>query len=120
MQKSGVKVPATELGTLDGGSTKLSAMTGEPMVVNLWATWCPPCRREMPVLAKAQEERGDVTFVFVNQGEYESEIRDYMRESHLQLSNVILEHFSSVIQESGTRVAHKTLDLQAEGRLVDT
>src|SRR3546814_7473677 len=70
-------------------------MTGEPMVVNLWATWCPPCRREMPVLAKAQEERGDVTFVFVNQGESESEIRDYLRESHLQLSNVLLDPFSS-------------------------
>lgn len=120
MQQSVVKLPATELSTLDGGSTKLSAMTGEPMVVNLWATWCPPCRREMPVLAKAQEERGDVTFVFVNQGESESEIRDYLRESHLQLSNVLLDPFSSVMQESGSRGLPTTLFFDADGRLVDT
>lgn len=120
MQQSAVKLPATELSTLDGGSTKLSAMTGKPMVVNLWATWCPPCRREMPVLAKAQEERGDVTFVFVNQGESESEIRDYLRESHLQLSHVLLDPFSSVLQESGSRGLPTTLFFDADGRLVDT
>src|SRR3546814_12089073 len=74
----------------------------------------------MPVLAKAQEERGDVTFVFVNQGESESEIRDYLRESHLQLSNVLLDPFSSVMQESGSRGLPTTLFFDADGRLVDT
>src|SRR3546814_3525461 len=74
----------------------------------------------MPVLSKAQEERGDVTFVFVNQGESESEIRDYLRESHLQLSNVLLDPFSSVMQESGSRGLPTTLFFDADGRLVDT
>lgn len=120
MQQSAVKLPTTELSTLDGGSAKLSAMTGRPMVVNLWATWCPPCRREMPVLAKAQAERGDVTFAFVNQGESESQIREYLHESHLQLGNVLIDPFSSVSQESGSRGLPTTLFFDADGRLVDT
>lgn len=120
MQQSVVKLPTTGLGTLDGGSAKLSAMTGKPMVVNLWATWCPPCRREMPVLAKAQAKRGDVMFAFVNQGESEAEIRDYLRETHLQLANVLIDPFSSVSRESGSRGLPTTLFFDADGRLVDT
>jgi thiol-disulfide isomerase/thioredoxin len=38
-------------------------------VINIWATWCPPCRREMPVLQQAQHDYPHVTFLFVNQGE---------------------------------------------------
>src|SRR3546814_5642642 len=56
MQQSLVKLPATELSTLDGGSANTSAMTGEPMVVTLLATCCPACRRDMLVLATVDEE----------------------------------------------------------------
>lgn len=51
-------LPDTPLTTLEGQPTDLPALIGrdaQPMVVNLWATWCPPCRREMPVLADAQQ-----------------------------------------------------------------
>lgn len=120
MQQSTLKLPATELTTLDRATTSLSAMSGKPMVVNLWATWCPPCRREMPVLAEAQARRGDVTFAFVNQGEPELVIRDYLRGGALQLRNVLLDPFSSVSQEAGSRGLPTTLFFDADGRLVDT
>ena len=120
MQQSAVKLPATELATLDGDSVQLSTLTGKPLVVNLWATWCPPCRREMPVLAGAQAERGDVNFVFVNQGEAESLVRTYLDESRLQLDNVLLDPFSNVMREAGSRGLPTTLFFDAQGRLVDT
>lgn len=120
MEQSMLKLPTTELGTLDGGSVTLTAMTGKPIVLNLWATWCPPCRREMPVLAKAQAERPDVTFVFVNQGESQSLIRDYLSGSHLRLDNVLIDLSSSVSRESGSRGLPTTLFFDAGGRLVDT
>lgn len=120
MQQSVVKLPATELTKLDGGSVNLSDMTGKPMVVNLWATWCPPCRREMPVLANAQAQRDDVTFAFLNQGESGAQIREYLSGSNLQLDNVLIDLFSSVSQESGARGLPTTLFFDADGRLVDT
>lgn len=120
MQQATVRLPSSGLITLDGGSTSLSAMSGKPMVVNLWATWCPPCRREMPVLAKAQAQRGDVTFAFVNQGESGQVIRDYLRGSGLQLRNVLLDPASVVSQETGSRGLPTTLFFDAAGRLVDT
>lgn len=47
-------VPSFALVKLDGSPTDLVHFRGKPMVVNLWATWCPPCVREMPVLHRAQ------------------------------------------------------------------
>lgn len=120
MQQSTLRLPEDALGTLDGGSVELSAMTGKPMVLNLWATWCPPCRREMPVLARAQASRGDVNFVFANQGESAAVIRDYLRESRLALDNVLVDTASSVSQHVGSRGLPTTLFFDAEGRLVDT
>ena len=120
MQQSTLKLPSTELTTLEGGTTNLSAMSGKPMVVNLWATWCPPCRREMPVLARAQARRSDVTFAFVNQGESGKVIGDYLRGGNLQLRNVLLDPFSSVSRDAGSRGLPTTLFFDADGRLVDT
>ena len=120
MQQSVLKLPTAELTTLEGGTTNLSTMSGKPMVVNLWATWCPPCRREMPVLASAQARRGDVTFAFVNQGESAEVINDYLRGGDLQVRNVLLDLFSSVSQEAGSRGLPTTLFFDADGRLVDT
>lgn len=60
-------LPSVALLTLAGESTTLSAVAqGRPLVVNLWASWCPPCRREMPVLAAAQKQEKEITFVFAN------------------------------------------------------
>jgi thiol-disulfide isomerase/thioredoxin len=120
MQQSTLRLPAAELGTMDGGSTRLSAMTGKPMVLNLWATWCGPCRREMPVLAKAQALRDDVNFVFANQGESGAQIRDYLSASRLPLDNVLMDPASAVSQHVGSRGLPTTLFFDAEGRLVDT
>src|SRR5690606_22103276 len=52
----------------DGMPTDLGAFAGRTVLVNLWATWCAPCRAEMPALARLQEARGgdDFTVVAVN------------------------------------------------------
>lgn len=51
----------------DGPAINISDFDGRPVVVNLWATWCGPCREEMPVLQDAHERyAGEVSFVGVN------------------------------------------------------
>lgn len=55
---------------LNGQRTYLGDLQGEVVVVNFWATWCPPCIAEMPSLQELYSEYGDrVTFLFVSQEE---------------------------------------------------
>ncbi len=119
MQQSPVSLPTTEMTTLDDERVSLAAMSGRPLVVNLWATWCPPCRREMPVLAEGQRTRTDVGFVFVNQGEGPDLIREYLQSEGLALDNVLLDPFSNLMQEVGARGLPTTLFFDADGELAD-
>jgi thiol-disulfide isomerase/thioredoxin len=52
----------------DGPPLELAGLSG-PAVVNLWATWCAPCRRELPAFQDVSEQRTDVAFVGVDIGE---------------------------------------------------
>ena len=57
--------PDLELQAMDGTSFRLSEHRGEVVVLNVWATWCPPCRLEVPGFVELQDEYGrrGVTFV---------------------------------------------------------
>ena len=60
--------PSFSLTTLDGGTFDLGAHLaedGRPIVLNLWASWCPPCRAEMPAINTASQRNPDVAFVGV-------------------------------------------------------
>ncbi len=115
-----VRLPDLTLVATDGATVRLPDFTGRPTVVNLWATWCPPCRREMPVLQRAQAARPDVHFVFLNQGEAPQQVVAYLARSGLQLRNVLLDTRSQAGAALGHRVLPTTLFFDANGRLVDT
>ncbi len=57
--REGFLAPDFTLDTLDGSKITLSALRGKIVVVNIWATWCPPCRAETPALEKAYEQYKD-------------------------------------------------------------
>ena len=65
--------PDFELETLDGEKKKLSDLRGERVMVNFWATWCPPCRAEIPDLQKFHENE-DITILAVNLTETEQDM----------------------------------------------
>ncbi len=65
--EQGTRLPELVLRDSRGAPVALQDYVGKPLVINLWATWCPPCRREMPVLAEAQAKEEALTFLFVNQ-----------------------------------------------------
>lgn len=51
--REGFFAPDFSLGLLEGGEVTLSELRGKPVVINVWASWCPPCRAEMPTLEKS-------------------------------------------------------------------
>lgn len=114
-------LPTVALTTLAGEPTDLAAMAkGKPMVVNLWASWCPPCRREMPVLAAAQQQETQVTFVFANQGEDSAAALRYLSAGQLNLANVLLDPGTALGRAIGSTALPTTLFYDASGQLVDT
>jgi len=65
----GAPAPDFRLETLDHGTVSLSDFRGQTVVLNFWATWCPPCRAEMPEFAQLYGERaaaGDLVVLAVN------------------------------------------------------
>jgi thiol-disulfide isomerase/thioredoxin len=59
------QAPLTPILTADGGVLNLSRFQGKVVLLNFWATWCPPCIREMPSLDRLQAELGGDTFTVV-------------------------------------------------------
>jgi len=56
---AGQPLPDTPILDASGKTMKLADLKGRPMIVNMWATWCAPCRKEMPALAKLKAAYGD-------------------------------------------------------------
>lgn len=111
-------LPALSFTSLEGENVLLTRFVGRPVVVNLWATWCPPCVREMPVLQQAQATRPDVHFVFLNQGEDAAAVQRWLKQRGLVLRNVLVDErrqASAAFQQQGYPT---TLFFDAQGRLV--
>lgn len=115
-----MRVPVLDLQALDGRSVDLQEFAGSPLVVNLWATWCGPCRREMPVLQRAQADHPAVRFVFVNQGETAAQVEGFLRAEKLVLDNVLLDPRHEAGKAFGRLALPTTLFFDSRGRLVSS
>jgi thiol-disulfide isomerase/thioredoxin len=85
-------LPAVNVVDVNGQLQTLARNDGKPLVVNLWASWCAPCRSEMPVLAQAQREFAGVDVAFVNQGESRAAVSDFVTTQGISLQNLVLTH----------------------------
>jgi thiol-disulfide isomerase/thioredoxin len=119
MDESRPPLPPIVLETLSGEQINLHTLNDMPMVINLWATWCLPCRREMPVLEAAQQREPGIRFVFINQGETSQQIRDYLDDEDLGLANVLLDRASVTTRLLNTRGLPTTYFFDANGEMLD-
>ena len=71
--KNPIPAPAFELPDMDNEIHSLEQYKGKVIMLNFWATWCPPCRREMPSMEVLSQEMKDRPFVVIAVNEWESE-----------------------------------------------
>jgi len=62
-QENSASFPDLELAGADGGAVRLSQLKGNVVLLNVWATWCGPCRMELPIVQKMYDKYSDRNFV---------------------------------------------------------
>jgi len=111
--------PAPPLQALDmnGKTWRLADLHGRAVVLNFWATWCPPCRAEMPSLQQLAEIYGPERLVVLalNVKEGPRRISQYLQASGLELT-VLLDPQGEITRQWGADVLPTTLLIDAEGR----
>jgi len=72
-----------------GGNINLSSLRGKPVVINFWASWCPPCREEAPILEEVWRRYDDkgVTIIGVDIQDTEADARAYIEEFGITYPN---------------------------------
>ena len=78
----GFQAPDFVLEQLGGQDIRLENLRGQPVILNFWASWCGPCRAEMPALEQIAQDYADegLVMLLVNQGESEASINPFLQE----------------------------------------
>ncbi|MBD3897983.1 TlpA family protein disulfide reductase [Halomonas sp. ML-15] len=112
------ELPDLTLDNLDGEPVTLSEIQDELVIVNLWATWCPPCLREMPLLVEA-DQRDGVSVVIANQGEDLMQAMRYLDEQEFVLSYPLLDPHQELTVLTESPGLPTTLLFDADGRVLE-
>lgn len=110
-------LPTTAFATLPGDPLILSDRAGKPLVINLWASWCPPCRRELPMMAEVAAGLTDVDIVFANQGESQQVVEAFLAREGLTLGTIVIDSGQSLFSHYSALGLPATLFIGADGRL---
>jgi thiol-disulfide isomerase/thioredoxin len=107
---------------LEGAEVDLADLRGKPVVVNVWASWCPPCRVEQPDLNEAYAELDkEVTFVGLNiRDASRDNARAYVRNFEVPYASVYSADGAALLPFAGTltpKSIPSTVVLDAEGRI---
>jgi thiol-disulfide isomerase/thioredoxin len=108
--------PALELRDLEGATHRLADYRGKVVLVNFWATWCEPCREEMPSLERLRQALQGKPFVVlaVNVGEGGRVAGDYMKTLPHGFT-VLLDRDGRTTKAWGARILPATFVLGADG-----
>jgi thiol-disulfide isomerase/thioredoxin len=97
---AGPDLPGFALRDLEGATHKLADYSGRVVLVNFWATWCPPCVHEMPSMQRLHLKLAKRPFdvVAVNMGEDEATIRDFLGKMKVDFT-ILLDADGSLMKE---------------------
>jgi peroxiredoxin len=119
-QVVGAPVLDFELPALDGsGPVRLTDYAGRVVFLNFWATWCVPCKRELPAFEQFTAEQGEngAVVVAVNTGEDEATVRAFLEEQGISGLNVLLDPEATVAKQYGVFQIPVTFVIDPEGNV---
>jgi peroxiredoxin len=114
----GFMAPDFTLKTIDGESITLSSLRGKVVLLNFWATWCPPCQEEMPAFQNIHEEFKDDSFIIISiTTEAGSEMDNVIafRENYNLTFSILLDENGSVNQRYYVDALPRTLLITTDG-----
>ena len=111
--------PEFNLEDQDGNFLKMSDYKGKVVIVNFWATWCPPCRKEMPSMQRAWEilQKEDIVMLAINVGEDSDQIFSFTAEYPVEFP-LIMDRDSSVVNQWKVRGLPTTYIVNPAGQIV--
>lgn len=110
----GKEMPTFTANNLNGENVQVGG-TGVPYVLNFWATWCPPCKAELPELNEfANAHTEDVQFFAINIEESANTITDFLQNNGYSLP-VLLDADGSISQEFRVRAVPTTIVVDSQG-----
>jgi thiol-disulfide isomerase/thioredoxin len=114
---NGVVAPPLQALDLQGKTWRLADLRGRAVLLNFWATWCPPCRAEMPSLQQLAEIYGpeQLQVLALNVGEGPRRITQYLQSSGLNLT-VLLDPRSEIARAWGANALPTTYLIDSDGR----
>ncbi len=118
--RTGFLAPDFSLPALDGGTVRLSDLRGKRVVINFWATWCPPCRAEMPAFEEAYQRYKDEGLVIlaVNEAEDAATVAAFRDEFGLTFP-ILLDTRMAVGEKYRIRFLPTTYFIAPDGTIID-
>lgn len=107
----------------NGNKVRLSDYFGRPVVVNFWASWCPPCKREMPAFQKMTEKYGEeITFLMINETDGERETKEsalaFLNENNYNM-NVLFDQDEEATNTYHIMYLPRTLFIDEDGNITE-
>lgn len=112
----GDNAPLFSLRDISGRTWPLEDLNGKVVFINFWATWCTPCRKELPMLNDLQKKRKDVVVLAVNIDKKRSNVESFLKRYPLDIP-VLLDPDGRVVANYGARAMPASFILDRDSRV---
>lgn len=112
----GGAAPPFTLATLDGHQVGLESLRGRPVLINFWASWCTPCRREMPLIQQTAAQHPKLAVLLVDERDEQGAAKSFVEQLHIR-STVLFDGDGAIGDRYGISGLPTTVFVRPDGSL---